>query len=211
MINLFIVDDHEIIREGLKRIFGAEPDMNVVGEANNGDDVLKGVLQTECNVLLLDLNIPGRDGAELIKEVKKKRPKVQILIISINPEDKYVLPLLRAGASGYICKNSDLSELVFAIRKIHASGRYVSSCLSELLVYDVLTEDLETIQRLTNLEKNILLYISKGVDYTEISNELSISISSISQYRRRILEKLNLKNNVQLVHYSLKNNLINII
>ena len=211
MINIFIVDDHEIIREGLKMIFSAEPDMNVVGEANNGNDVIKGILQTECNVLLLDLNIPGRDGTELIKEVKKKRPKVQILILSINPEDKYVLPLLRAGASGYICKNSDLSELVFAIRKVHNNGRYISNCLSDLLGYDVLTEDLESLQRLTNLEKNILLYISKGTEYTEIANELSISISSISQYRRRVLEKLNLKNNVQLVHYALKNNMIDII
>ena len=208
MINIFIVDDHEIIREGLKRILEAEHDMRIVGETNNGNDVVSGISETECDILLLDLNIPGRQGAALINDIQKKKPKVRILILSIVPEDKFVLPLLRAGAMGYISKSSDLRELVFAIRKIYDNGRYLNGNLTEQLAFDVLTENVKLPRKLSNLENNILLLIARGKQYPEIAEELAISLGSIAICRRRILEKLSLKNNVELTYYALKNNLV---
>lgn len=208
MINVFIVDDHDIVREGLKRILENESDMQVVGEANNGDDVMSGVSETNCNVLLLDLTIPGRQGTGLIKEIKKKKPNIRILVISSNPEDKFILPLLRAGAVGYISKSAGLDELVIAIRKVYAKGKYLSSKLTEELAYDVLTEEICLPRKLTDMESSILFLIARGKEYNDIAEELNISLGSIAVIRRKVMEKLNLKNNVQLTHYALKNNII---
>jgi DNA-binding NarL/FixJ family response regulator len=210
MTKVFIVDDHEIIREGLKRILNDQPDITVVGEAENGNNVLTDLSDTDCDILLLDLNIPGRKGTYLIEDVKKKKPKVQILILSISPEDKYVLPLLRAGASGYLCKDSALNELVIAIRKVNAKGRYLSANLAELLAFDALSEQKEHVRKLTLLENSIMLMIAKGKEYNEIANELTLSVNSVTTLRRKVLEKLNLKNNVQIANYVLNNKLSNI-
>jgi len=208
MINVFIVDDHDIVREGMKRVLESQSDMEVVGEASNGNDVMKGISETNCNVLLLDLNIPGRQGAVLIKEIRKTKPKVKTLIISSNPEDKFVLPLLRAGAMGYISKNADLNELLTAIRKVNNKGKYLSTNLAEDLAFDVLIEDIQIPRKLSELESKILLLIAKGKEYNDIADELAISLGSVAVVRRKIMGKLNLKNNVQLAHYALKNNII---
>lgn len=208
MINIFIVDDHEIIREGLKKILEAEHDMKIVGEANNGNDVVAAISETECDIILLDLNIPGRQGSALISDIQKKKPRLKILILSIIPEDKFVLPLLRAGAMGYISKSADLKELILAIRKIYANGRYLNGNLTEQLAFDVLTENVKLPRKLSNLENNILLLIARGKQYPEIAEELGVSLGSIAICRRRILEKLSLKNNVELTYYALKNNLV---
>jgi DNA-binding NarL/FixJ family response regulator len=209
MTKVFIVDDHEIIREGLKRILNDEIDMTVVGEAENGNEVMKGISETECDILLLDLNIPGRKGPDLIEEVKKKKPKLQILILSISPEDKFALPLLRAGASGYLCKDSALNELVHAIQKVSSKGRYLSTNLAEQLAFDILSDDAKSHRKLTFLENNILQLIAKGKEYEEIATELAISVNSVTASRRKVLEKLNAKNNVQLTHYVLSNKVFN--
>lgn len=208
MTKVIIVDDHEIMREGLKRILNDEADMKVVGEANNGNDVLKLIADTDCDILLLDLNIPGRRGSELIEEVKKKKPKIHILILSINPEDYNALSLLRSGASGYLCKDTALKELVKAIRKVLVHGRYLSSNLAEQLAYDVLVDNAKTQRKLTSLENNIMLLIAKGKEYSDIASELTLSVNSVTACRRKILEKLHFKNNVQLTHYVIKNNLL---
>lgn len=208
MINVFIVDDHDIVREGLKRVIETVSDMSVVGEASNGDDVMIGISETNCDVLLLDLNIPGRQAFGLIKEIRKKKPKVRILIISSNPEDKYVLPFLRIGAMGYISKCACLDELVEAIRKVSANSKYLSHNLVEELTYDVLTEKTGIPRKLTGLESRVLLLISCGKEYKEIADELDISLNSITLITEKIMEKLNMKNNVQLALYALKNNVI---
>lgn len=207
MTKVFIVDDHEIIREGLKRILNSETDMTVVGEADNGNDVLKGVLETNCDILLLDLNIPGRRGPDLVEELKKKNPKVQVLILSISPEDQNALPLLRAGASGYLSKDSALTELVTAIHKVSEKGRYLSSHLAEQLAFNVFAEEQVTVRKLTSLENNVMLLIAKGKEYYEIAADLGLSINSVTACRRKVLEKLKLKNNVQLAHYVLSHNI----
>ncbi len=208
MINVFVVDDHDIVREGLKRILETEADIEVVGQASNGDDVMTGISETNCNVLLLDLKIPGRQGTRLIKEIKKKNPDVRILIISSNPEDKFVLPFLRAGALGYISKSACLDQLVTAIRKVYSNGKYLSRKLTEEFTYDVLTEEIHMPRKLTRLENRISFLIASGKEHYEIANELRMNLSSIEVIRAKIMEKLNLKNNVQLTHYVLKNNII---
>jgi DNA-binding NarL/FixJ family response regulator len=138
MIKVFIVDDHKNVREGIKKILNEAIDMTVVGEADNGDDVLNGISEVECDILLLDLNIPGRKGPDLIEEIKKMKPNLQILILSISPENIYALPLISAGASGYVSKDSVLNELVNAIHKVSAKERYLSDNLTKQLVADIL-------------------------------------------------------------------------
>jgi len=207
MIKVFIVDDHEIFREGLKKILGTEPGMEIVGEADNGNEVVKGVLESGCDLLLLDLNIPGLEGVDLIREVKKAKPSVQILILSIHPEDKFVLPLLRAGASGYISKKSELSELIHAIQKVHAKGRYISKSLTENLSLYV-AEDALTPLILSNFEIKLINLISTGKDLLEIAEEVGKSVHSVIITRRKILAKLKLKNNVQLTYYAIQNNVL---
>ena len=141
MIKVFIVDDHEIIRHGLKMILLNEPDILVVGEEENGTEVLRRIADVECDIMLLDLNIPGRNGTELIEELKKRKPQMHILVLSINPENKSALPTLNAGAAGYLSKDVALTEMVIAIRKIHSKGRYLSATLSELLAFDLLQKE----------------------------------------------------------------------
>jgi two-component system, NarL family, invasion response regulator UvrY len=208
MIKVFIVDDHEIFREGLKRILNTELDFSVVGEAENGNDLLVKILETECDIILLDLNIPGPKGVELINNLRKINPAIQTLILSIYPEDNIALPLLKAGASGYLCKDSALSELVEAIRKIYTKGRYVSKDLAEHLAFNLLSDEKDPHRKLTKLEISIMKLIAKGEEYSEIAQELTLSINSVTAGRRKIFEKLNIKNNVQLTHYVLNNNLL---
>jgi len=208
MIKVFIVDDHEIFREGIKRILNEEPDITVVGEADNGNDVLKGVQKTECDILLLDLNIPGVGGSYLIEEIIKKKPKINILVLSISPEGEFVLPLLKAGASGYVCKNSNLDELIIAIRKVFSKGRYLSAYAAEKLAFNVLAESHKLSRNLTSMEQIIMSSVVKGDETVTIADEFDVSIASVYACKRKILKKLNLKNDVELTLYAQKNNLI---
>ncbi|MEI6753707.1 MAG: response regulator transcription factor [Paludibacter sp.] len=208
MIKVFIVDDHEIMREGLKRILNDETDMEVVAEAENGTEALKMISEIDCDLILLDLNLPGRSGTELIAEIKKKKPKAQILILSISPEKRFALPALKAGASGYLNKDSALTELVVAIRKVQSKKRYMSMTLAEQLAFESVVEEAPEQRKLTNLENCIMLMLAKGKENKEISKELALSINSVAQNRRKVLEKLHLKNNVQLTHYVIENNLL---
>lgn len=137
MIKIFIVDDHDIIREGLKRILNSEVDMQVVGEANNGNDVLAGISHTDCDVLILDLNLPGRDGFNLIQEIKLNNPTVKILVLSVYPEANFVVQLLRDGASGYLSKDYNVTELVLAVRQVHERSRYLSKKMADIIFDDV--------------------------------------------------------------------------
>ena len=208
MIKVFIVDDHEILREGLKRILNDEIDMEVVAETDNGTEAVKLISEIDCDLILLDLNLPGRSGTELIAEIKKKKPKAQILILSISPEKRFALPAFKAGASGYLNKDSALTELVVAIRKVQSKKRYMSMTLAEQLAFESLVEETTEQRKLSNLENCIMLMLAKGKENKEIAKELALSINSVAQNRRKVLEKLHLKNNVQLTHYVMENNLL---
>lgn len=211
MIKIFIVDDHEIIREGLKKILKEEADMLVVGEAQNGLEAIRKVqsIGFECDIMLLDMNMPGKSGIELLSEIRELEPKMHILVLTIHPEDKFAIRTLKAGASGYLCKDTALEELVTAIRKIHTKGRYISINLAEQLAFDIVPEsDQLPHQQLSNREQEIMIMLVKGKKVKSIAEELSLSLSTVFTYRVRIFEKLNISNTVELTHYAMVNKLI---
>lgn len=210
MIKVFIVDDHEIIREGLKMILKEASDLIVVGEAQDGVDALKKLRIVECDVVVLDMNMPGRSGIELLADIKELKPKVHILVLSIHPEDKFALRTLKAGASGYLCKDTALEELVIAIRKVHTKGRYISTTLAEQLAFDIIPEnDSRLHDQLSGREREIMVKIASGMKVKDIASELGLSISTVFTYRLRIFEKLNVKSNVELTHYAIEYKLVN--
>jgi len=209
MIKIFIVDDHEIIREGLKKILKEELDLKVVGEAQNGDEVLAKIEDVECDIILLDMNMPGRNGLDLLGDLKTLKPNIDILVLSIHPEDKFALRTLKAGASGYLCKDTALEELVVAIRKIHTKGRYLSNTLAEQLAFDFMPEkDQLPHETLSNREQEIMIMLASGKKVKDIAKDLQLSISTVFTYRVRIFEKLKLKSNVELTHYAIINKLV---
>lgn len=209
MIRVFIVDDHEIIRQGLKMILKEASDLVVVGEAQDGIEALRKIKNTDCDVMLLDMNMPGRSGIDLLADIKALKPKMHILVLSIHPEDKFALRTLKAGASGYLCKDTALEELVVAIRKIHNKGRYISNTLAEQLAFSIIPEnETPAANQLSSRENEILIKIASGIKVKDIAEELGLSISTVFTYRLRIFEKLNIKNNVELTHYAIENKLV---
>ena len=209
MIKVFIVDDHEIIREGLKKILKEESDFVVVAEAQDGVEALEKIQHTDCDIMLLDMNMPGRSGIDLLSDLKIVKPQLHILVLSIHPEDKFALRTLKAGASGYLCKDTALDELVIAIRKIHSKGRYLSTTLAEQLAFDVVPDkDQLPHESLSNRELEIMFLLAEGKKVKTIAKELTLSVSTVFTYRVRIFEKLKLKYDVELTHYAINNKLI---
>jgi DNA-binding NarL/FixJ family response regulator len=209
MIKIFIVDDHEILRKGLKKIISEESDMIVIGEEQNGTELLRRIGEIDCDVMLLDLNIPGRNGIELIEEIKRKKPSVKILVLSIDSESKSALPSLSAGASGYLSKDAALNDMVAAIHKINSKGRYLSTTLAEQLAFNLLKTEISSQRKLSSLESNIALMIANGKSAKNVAVELGLSASTVFTHRRKIFEKLKIKNNVELAHYVIENKLSN--
>lgn len=210
MIKVLIVDDYEIVREGLKRILNGANDLTVVGEAQNGEEALLRIQDTECDVLVLDMNMPGKCGVELLEEVKHIKPNLHVLILTIQPEDKFALRILKAGASGYLSKDTALDELVGAIRKIYEKGRYISPNLKEQLAFAIFKDDeMFRDEHLSGKEQLILSKIASGLKIKEIATELGISVSTVFAYRMKIFEKVHVKNNVELTHYAIERNLVN--
>lgn len=209
MIKVFIVDDHEIIREGLKKILKEESDLIVVGEAQNGDEVLQNIKNIDADIMLLDMNMPGRSGLDLLGDIKGLKPEMHILVLSIHPEDKFALRTLKSGASGYLCKDTALEELVVAIRKVYTKGRYLSTTLAEQLAFDFMPEkDQMPHEQLSNREQEIMIMLASGKKVKDIAAELQLSISTVFTYRVRIFEKLKIKSNVELTHYAITNKLV---
>lgn len=209
MINIFIADDHELVREGLKKILKEEIDIKIVGEAQNASEVLEKMRNTDCDIILLDMNMPGRSGLDLITDLKILKPKLRILVLSIHPEDRFALRTLRAGASGYISKDTALDELVIAIRKIHLRGKYLSDALAEQLAFDVSSDnDRLPHESLSNRELEIMCMIASNRKVKEIAADLSLSISTVNTYRSRIFEKMKIKSNVELTHYAMDHHLV---
>ena len=209
MIKVFIVDDHEIIREGLKKNLKEESDFVVVAEAQDGVEALEKIQHTDCDIMLLDMNMPGRSGIDLLSDLKIVKPQLHILVLSIHPEDKFALRTLKAGATGYLCKDTALDELVIAIRKIHSKGRYLSTTLAEQLAFDVVPDkDQLPHESLSNRELEIMFLLAEGKKVKTIAKELTLSVSTVFTYRVRIFEKLKLKNDVELTHSAINNKMI---
>src|SRR5659263_317768 len=209
MIRIIIADKHQIIREGLKMILKAESDLVVTDEAQNETQLREKIQNSPSDILLLDMDMVGRNGIELINEIKKINPKLPILALSIHPEDKQALRILKSGASGYLCKDSAYNELVIAIRKIHTHGRYLSESLSEQLAFSIMPENKpKPHESLSNRELETMYMLVSGKKVKDIAAELALSISTVFTYRCRIFDKLDINNNVELMHYAIKNNLI---
>ncbi len=210
MIRIIIADNHQIIREGLKMILKTETDFQVMDEAQTGAQVLEKIQNSDCDILLLDMDMPGRNGFELINDVKNVNPKLPILALSIHPEDKQALRILKSGASGYLCKDSATDNLVIAIKKIYTHGRYLSESLSEQLAFNIMPEEkAKPHEQLSNRELETMYLLVSGKKVKDIAAELALSISTVFTYRGRIFEKLNINNNVELMHYAINNNLQN--
>lgn len=209
MINILVADDHTIVRNGLKQIVSELPDMKVVDECSNGYEVFTKVNDNDCNLVLLDISMPGRSGLEILSQLHNEKPGLPILILSMYPEDRYAIRALRAGAAGYVTKMSASDELVTAIRKVYWGGKYVSESLSEILAAELgKHKDKPSHEDLSNREYQVLCLLGSGKTSKEISDELFLSIKTISTYRKRILDKMGLKNNAEIANYVITQGLL---
>jgi DNA-binding NarL/FixJ family response regulator len=208
MIKVIIVDDHPVVRRGLKQIIGDEPDMEVTGEAENAGECFSLVQKTECSLVLLDITLPDRNGFDVLKQLKYEHPNLAILILSVHSEDQYGLRLIKAGASGYLMKEGAPEELVKAIRKVNAGGKYVSESLAEKLVSHLDASDKPPHDNLSDREFQILCMIAQGKSLKSIASELYVSEKTVSTYRARILEKMKMSTNSDLVRYALDHYLV---
>jgi DNA-binding NarL/FixJ family response regulator len=209
VIKILIADDHAIVREGLKQIVAEQSDMIVAGEAHNAQGVLDLLQKQEWDVVVLDINMPGRSGLDVLKEIKQQHPKLPVLVLSVHPEDQYGLRVLKAGAAGFMNKESAPAELVSAIRKVYRGGKYVSASLAERLAFH-LEEDIDRPlhEALSDREFQVMCLIASGKTTTEIAQKLNLSVKTISTYRARILEKMKMKSNAELTHYAIQYGLV---
>lgn len=211
MINILIADDHAIVREGLKQIVAEESDMRVSGEASNSDELFKLLSDQEFNVVVLDINMPGKSGLEALKDIKIQYPELPVLILSMFSEEQYGMRALKAGASGYLKKVGAPNELISAIRTVISGKKYINQELAQNLASDFTKENKPvTHSVLSDREYHIMCEIASGKSAEHIAKELSLSIHTVYTYRNRILEKLKLKSNVELTQYAILNKLIDI-
>lgn len=209
MIRVLVADDHAIVRRGLIQILAEEPDMAVVGEAQDAQELFDLTRQQAWDIVILDVSMPGRSGLEILKELKSDYPSRPVLMLSVHPEDQYAIRTLKAGASGYLSKDSAPGELVGAVRKAVQGGKYVSPTLAEKLAFDLMPEaDRLPHETLSDREFQVLCRIASGKTVSEIADEMSLSVKTISTYRTRLLEKMNLKNNAELTHYAIQQGLV---
>lgn len=209
MINVLIADDHPVVVQGLKQIVAETSDIVIKGEAGNGKEVLQQVRTGRWDVVVLDVTMPGTHGLDLLKQLKAHDPKLRILVLSMHPEDDYAVRLLRAGASGYLSKRSVSDQLVEAIRKVAQGGKYVSPALAEKLVFDLdIDPDDLPHKRLSDREFQVFCLIASGMTVTEIAEELSLSVKTVSTYRARILDKMNMQRNAELTRYAIEHELV---
>jgi two-component system invasion response regulator UvrY len=209
MIKLIIADDHPIVREGLKQIIADSPHFTVSDEAGNGPELLDKVRKEDFDVIILDLKMPGMDGLDVLKQLKIEKPRIPVIILTIHPEAQYALRILRAGASGYLTKESVSDELITAIKKVHRGGKYISPSLAEKIAFALDTDSEKMLhETLSDREYQVMYMIASGKTVTEIAEELNLSVKTISTYRARILEKMNMKTNAELTRYAFQNSLI---
>ena len=209
-IKVLIADDHAIVREGLKQILADSKDIVVAGDAESGSDAVRLARKSDdCDVLLLDISMPDKSGIEVLKQIKKESPKLAVLMLSMHREDQYAIRSLKAGASGYMNKQSAPNQLVDAIRQVAAGRKYISPTLAQELA-NQLGEDREAAphESLSDREYQTLIMIASGKTVSDIATELSLSVKTISMYRTRILQKMKLRHNAELTHYAIKNHLV---
>lgn len=210
-IKILIADDHAIVREGLKQILADTKDIVVAGDAENGNDAIKLARnKADSDVLLLDISMPDRSGIEVLKQIKKESPKMAVLMLSMHREDQYAIRSLKAGAAGYLNKQSAPAELVDAIRLVASGRKYISPALAQELANQVGDENREVPphETLSDREYQTLVMIASGKTVSDIAAELALSVKTISMYRSRLLQKMKMRHNAELTHYAIKNHLV---
>ena len=209
MIRILLADDHAMFRAGLRRIIDEEFEMLVTGEAADGREVMRKILAEDYDVVILDINLPGRNGIEVLSEIKTAKPNLAVLILSMYSEEQFALRAIRAGASGYLTKESAPVELTSAIRKVAQGSKYLSAAVAQLLAYEVDTclEKLSH-EKLSDREYEVMLQITSGKKINEIAAELNLSSKTISTYRTRLLEKMGMETNAELTQYALRYGLL---
>lgn len=209
MTKIVMVDDHAIVRAGLKQILAEAGEIEAIEESASIEDLFNKLRKTKFDLIILDLNMPGRSGFEAIRELKNIYPEIPILVLSMYDEEQYGLRCLREGASGYLKKSSATEELVKAIKTVLNGRKYISQQLAEILLNDYDNKDEQTLlKKLTNRELEVLIRIARGQTIDEISKEMCLSQPTIYTYRTRLMEKLNLKSNVEITQFAIRNNLI---
>ena len=209
MIRVVIVDDHAILRRGLHQIVAESEDMTVAGEAETSSQALRLLREQPCDVVLLDISMPDRNGVETLKLIRKEFPRLHVLMLSMYPENQYAVRALKAGAAGYLTKQTVASQLVSAIRQVHQGRKYVTPGVAEELASNVdFDSDKPLHHELSNREYQTLCLIASGKTLTEIGKQMSISVITVSVYRARVLEKMRMKNNAELTHYAIKHHLV---
>jgi two-component system invasion response regulator UvrY len=208
IIKIIIADDHPLFRRGLKHALEETPDIEVIGEASNGDSLLSMIKSDNLDMVLLDISMPGKSGLDLLKQLKSEYSKLPILILSVYPEEQYAVRFIKAGASGYLTKESAAEKLAEAIRKIASGGKYASTAIIEKLAFDFSDSDKPLHETLSDREYQVFGMISIGKSLTEIGVDLSLSVKTISTHRTRILEKMKMKKNAELIHYAITRDLL---
>ncbi len=206
---ILIVDDHAVVREGLKQILEGVSGMAVTGEAGTGAEALKAIESRRFDVVVLDISLPNASGIDILTQIKAEHPQIAVLVLSIHPEEQYAVRALQAGASGYLTKDTAPDELAAAIRKVAEGGRYVSAALAEKLAFDP-GSDIKTAphEALSKREFQVLCLIGSGKTVTETASLLHLSTKTVSTYRRHILEKMGMQSNADLIRYAIENRLV---
>jgi DNA-binding NarL/FixJ family response regulator len=208
-MKVLIADDHPVFRAGLREILAKESDVDAVGEADNGHKALELARKQRWDVVVLDITMPGKGGLEVLHELRRERPKLPVLVLSAHPEDQLALRLLKAGAAGYLTKDKAPEVLLSAIRKVLHGGKYVSESLAEKAVFQLASETTETLHEiLSDREFQVMRMIASGKTIKEIGKELFLSVRTVSTYRARVLDKMNMKTNTELIRYALQNKLV---
>jgi len=209
MIKIIIVDDHTVVRKGLKQIIEDAPDLFVSDEAGSGTELLEKINDNKYDVVLLDISMPGKDGLDTLKDLKLQAPDLPVLIFTVYPEEQYAMRVLKSGAAGYINKECEPDELLKAIRKVASGRKYISPELAEILANNIDGKGQHPDhESLSDREFQVMLMIASGKTVKEIAQELSLSVNTISTYRIRILEKMNMKNNAEITKYAINNKLV---
>jgi len=209
MIRIIIADDHAIVRQGLKNLTSSVDDLSVVGEAQNGADLMDVLRDTEADVVILDLSMPGRNGLETLKDIKRLYPHLPVLVLSMHPEDQYAVRAVRAGAAGYMNKESAGDDLVTAVRKVMQGSKYISPVVAELLASFVESGNTDDAHKsLSDREYEVFISLANGMTVSQIADELNLSIKTISTYRTRILEKMRMTTNADLTRHAVNHELL---
>jgi DNA-binding NarL/FixJ family response regulator len=208
-VRILIADDHPVVRSGLRQILSAENDMTVVGEAKDGDEALALARSVDWDVAVLDFSMPGRSGLDLLKEIKREFPGRPILVLSMFPEELHALQVFKVGGSGYLNKESANDQLTAAIRKVRAGGKFVSAAMAERLASEFARQTQKPLhETLSDREYRVMWLLASGKKISEIADEMELSPSTVSTHRIRVLRKLHLSNNAELVRYAIENALV---